>query len=485
MSLKQRTLDGLSWSFIAQIGKQAGQFIITAILARLLSLNDFGLLGMATVFSGFISVFSDMGIGGALIQKQTLNEEHFSSAFWVNVFVGCLLMLIFWLAAPGIANFYRARGLEPILKILSITFLISSFGIVQQAVLMKKMDFRGLMIRDISAVVIGGIAGIAAALNGYGVWSLVLQQIVFTIVNSFALWWFSPWKPKWKFSFQAIRQLFHFSANTTGFQVVNYVARNIDYLLIGKFLGADSLGVYTLAYKLMLVPLQNISWVVHRVMFPAFSKIQGQLEKIRVNYLLLVKAIALMAFPIMVSLFVLAPEFVVLVYGEKWLEVVNLIRILCFCGLLQSISTTAGIIYMSQDRVDTLLRLAVANTAVIAGMIAFGLHYGLNGVAGFYLAGTTLTSHVTLYMVCKLIQLPFSIFYRNLAGLMARAFLLLCVLLLAKSLIQADSILKLIVIGVIGAITHLVLSRDILLAEGWLSLLTAPLRMRPKRASPA
>ncbi|MFA5499529.1 MAG: MOP flippase family protein [Candidatus Omnitrophota bacterium] len=402
MSLKQKTIKGLFWSGASQAGKQVSQFIITAILARLLSPNDFGLLAMATVFINFGMIFSEMGISSALIQKQDTLDRHYYSAFWLNIAVGIVLTLISIAASPLVAGFYKKPELQIILAVISINYFISSFVVIQQTILTKEMDFKSLAIRDIIAIVLSGGIGIYMAFHGFGVWSLVIQSVTFTLFNAILLWALSSWRPKYQFAKSDIKDIFGFSANLTGFNIINYFARNIDQLLIGKFLGAQALGYYSLAYKLMLYPLQNIAWVISKVMFPAFSKIQDSLEKVRRTYLKTVKAIALIAFPVMLGLFAVAPEFVNVVFGNKWSEAIPTIRILCICGLFQSIGTTVGMIYLSMGRAGLQLKLQFLGTILVIVCVLIGMRWGINGVALFYTLQSVIWIIINLHIVSKL-----------------------------------------------------------------------------------
>ncbi|GAG43575.1 unnamed protein product, partial [marine sediment metagenome] len=223
-SLRKKTIKGLTWSSISQAGKQISQFVITAILARLLSPNDFGLLGMAVVFTGFASIFNEIGLTGALIQKQDIEERHYHSVFWLNIAVGIILMLLIRATSPLIAQFYNKPELQPILTLISISFLIASFGVVQKTIFAKEMDFKKLAIVELTAVIFAGLVGIYFAFTGHGVWSLVYQMLTFTSVNMILLWLFSKWRPKFVFSISAIKDIFHFSANLAGFNIINYFA---------------------------------------------------------------------------------------------------------------------------------------------------------------------------------------------------------------------------------------------------------------------
>lgn len=456
MSLKKKTISGLKWSFLSQGGKQASQFVITVILARMLSPDDFGLLGMATVFTGFANLFGELGITSALIQKQDTREEHLSSAFWLNVSAGLFLTLIFIGLSPWIARFYHKPELSLILSVISFNFILSSFTVVQQAILTKEMDFKSLMIRDIAAMILSGILGIFLAYHGAGVWSLVYQLLSFTLFNSIFLWTFSKWRPQFIFSRKAITDIFHFSAHMTGFNVVNYFARNVDYLLIGKFLGTEALGYYTLAYKLMMVPVQNISGVIGKVMFPAFSRIQHDLEKVRINYMKMVKVIPLVTFPMMFGLFALAPEFVRVVYGPKWEDVIILIRILSLCGVIQSVGTTIGNIWLSLGKADLQFKMQVCGTIIVTGAILLGLKWGLQGVAILYLAYSIVWVHYSLFVTCKLINLKFSEFYRVLFPAYGVGLGLLFCLLAFKKILMFSSLANLSILIITGSILYLI-----------------------------
>jgi O-antigen/teichoic acid export membrane protein len=457
MSLKEKTIRGLTWSGIAQISKQLSQFIITAILARMLTPKDFGLIGMATVFTGFITIFANMGISSALIQKQNTKEEHLSSAFWLNIFVGFLLSLLFSVLAPLIARFYNQPQLKDILIVLSLNFFVASFSIVQQSILTKELEFKTLTKRDILAIVLSGIIGITLAANGFGVWSLVLQSLCLTFFNAFLIWNLSTWRPRFYFSFKEIKEIFMFSSHITGFNVVNYFARNMDYLLIGKFLGGEALGLYSLAYKLMLAPLTNISWVISRVMFPAFSKIQNDLPKIRANYLKMVHVISLITFPILLGLFAVAPEFVKVFYGPKWSAAAQLIQILCFCGMIQSVTSIGGSVYLSLGRADLQFKVALISSSLVSLIIFLALPYGVMGVALAYTVFYALWGHVSFLIVCHLLKLAPSKLYSRLGGSLLISALTMLIVLMMKQLLNMTSIQVLLLSIVFGILVYFAL----------------------------
>ncbi len=469
MSLKKKTIHGLGWAFLSQGGKQGINFIITAILARLLTPNDFGLLGMVTVFTNLALIFNELGVSSALIQKQDVDDRHLSSAFWLNIIAGLFLALIFIAISPLIALFYKRPELKPILMVMSFNFILASFTIIQQAILTKDMDFRSLMIRDIIAVIIGGAVGIYLAYKGFGVWSLVYQLLTFTLANSILLWILSKWRPRFIFSPAAIKDIFHFSANVVGFNILNYFARNVDYLLIGRFLGAQSLGYYTLAYKLMMVPLQSITYLVSKVMFPAFSKIQHDLPKVQEVYMKMVKAISLITFPLVFCFFAIAPEFVLNIYGSKWEPATVILQILCVCGLLQSVSSTDGNILLSQGKANIQFRMQLSSAIIVFIAVAIGLKWGIIGVALMYAIQALFWTHFALFVAARTIKLSFGKLYNKILKSYLIGFIIMLGMFILKAVIFVPGLPKLAILisaGLISTVTLLILTKEIKFGKG-------------------
>ncbi len=457
VTLKQQTIKGLAWSGTSQFGKQVCQLIITAVLARLLSPKDFGLLGMATVFIQLPAMFGELGLTGALIQKKDIADAHYASGFWMSIAMGGILTALMLLAAPLIGRFYGRPELVLILRVISATFLIGAFGTVQQAILMRKMQFKSLTIRNLTAVVVSGVVGISAAWMGWGVWSLVLQFVSFQLMDVVLLWLLSDWRPRAAPSVPAMKETLHFSLPLTGFNVTSYFATNVDYLLIGKFLGAGELGLYTLAYKCMLLPIQNISWTIMRVMFPAFAKIQDHPDRVQKHYAQMLKGIALVTFPMMCGLFVLAPEAVEVAFGSQWAGAIGPIRIFCFCGMAQSLGTTAGTIYRSQGRPDMELKLGVINALCTAAVVMGSLRWGINGVALGYTVFSVLWANVLLLSTRVLIGGSWRELYKSIAFPVLLSLALTMELFVIKGLLNVTALGTVVVLSAVFGCSYLAL----------------------------
>ena len=416
-NLRARTLSGLGWSGAAQVARQVFQFFIGVILARLLSPQEFGLIGMIIVFTIFANLFSDLGMGAALIQKIDIEQRHLSSVFWVNIAAGIILTGIVVAAAPLIATFYNEPALRVLTVVIALNFSIGSLNVVQNALLRKNMDFQRLARIEIAASFLAGGLAVSMALLGLGAWSLVAQSLMFTAVSVLMMWQMSAWRPTLSLDIKAIKELLGFSSNLLGFNLFNYWVRNFDNILIGKFIGSSALGIYARAYSLMLLPVSQISGVVSRVMFPALSTIQDDTERVKQIYLRSTRTIALVTFPMMIGLLVVAKPFILSVYGDKWREVIPILQIFCLTGMGQSVGTTVGWIYTSQGRTDIMLKWGIFSGIVYIISFIIGLRWGVIGVAAAYvLSGYILLWYPSWAISGRLINLRFSEMIKNLSG---------------------------------------------------------------------
>ena len=327
-ALINKVVSGVKWSAVSQVGRQATQLFTTIILARLLSPSDFGLVGMALVVTGFINIFKDLGTSAAIIQQKDLSEKLLPSIFWVNVGFGLTATFLLFLLAPLGGILYQEPGVVAVLRVLSPSFLISGMGILHQALLERSLAFDSLAKLEVTSAIAGAVVGIVLALLNFGVWSLVFQVLTSVFASTLLLWMSSPWRPQWVFHWKEVGAVSRFSLNLTGFSIFNYFSRNADYLLIGRFLGAQELGYYTLAYRILLFPIQNISAVIGRVLYPVLSAFQDDNSRFASAYLKVIRSIGLVTFPLMMGVLALARPFVLTFFGAKWEPVILLVMIL-------------------------------------------------------------------------------------------------------------------------------------------------------------
>lgn len=380
-NLKMKATSGVFWNGLSQFSTQVFQFIVIMILARLLTPEDFGIVGLATLFTGLVGVANELGLSAAIIQRKDIDDMHLSTSFWANIIMGLALFTIFFLMSPFIANFFKEDTLRPILVISSIGLIIGSFGIIHKALLEKGLDFKKTTVVDVCAAFISGIVSILLAVNGFGVWSIVFGSIASSIVSVIVLWKMNKWRPSFKFSFAHFRDLFSFGGNVMGSKFVGYIAMRIDYLVVGKLLGTAPLGYYSLARNLTSFPVQKISWTVMRVAFPVFSSLQDNSKALKEGYLKTIKYVSLVTFPMLAGMFIVAPEFVPIFYGEKWSPVIILLQILSIEAAFVSIGTMTNIVQYAKGRSDIQFKWQVYTTITLPIAIMIGVNYGIVGVA--------------------------------------------------------------------------------------------------------
>lgn len=404
---------GISWALFSQLGRQLATLGTTVLLARFLRPEDFGLIGMATVFTGLIGIINDIGVSGALIQRKTIDDIHLSSMFWLNVLVGLALFSVTLLSADVIAGFFADERLSEILRVLGFAFVAGSFSMVQQSILLRRLDFKPLALIETASVLVSGVVAVLAAFLGFGVWSIVVQLLLAPVLTSIALWARSEWRPARVFDTDALKDLVPYGLNMAGVNVVNYLSRNLDYLFVGKFLGASALGYYTLAYRLMMYPLQAVSSAVARVAFPAFAKKSNDFDALGAGFIRMVAGISLFTFPMVLGVFTIAPEFIEVVFGREWQATTSILRILCIAGLVQSVGTTVGSVYQAIGRPQLQLRMAILNSTLTAVALGLAVQYGLEAVALAYSIFAVFWVHFSFFVVSRIIRFSYWSMYRR------------------------------------------------------------------------
>jgi len=330
------------------------QFVTLAVLARLLSPSDFGLMGMVMVVIGFGRLFADMGISNAIIYRQDVTREELSSLYWLNILAGIVIFFIVCGACPFITAFYHEPRLSNLIYLSSLIFLITPFGQQFQILLQKELKFDQLAKIEIISYFANSVSAITLAILGMGVFSLIWGQLAGTSMRVllFFRWGWNHWSPTLHFYKRNLKGYVSFGLYQMGEKAVNYFNSNLDYLLIGSLLGMKALGYYTLAYNLVLRPSQRINSVITRVAFPIFSKVQNDIKRLKRGYLKVLQLLSIVNFPLMVGFAMVAPIAVPIIFGEQWLPSIVLIQILTIVGLLRSIGNPVGSLVLSKGRAD-------------------------------------------------------------------------------------------------------------------------------------
>ena len=365
---------------------------------------------MALVVNSAVDLFRDLGISSAVIQKKGLADTCLSSIFWLNTSLGIGLTGLVWLFSPLVSQFYREPRLGSVLTAIAPVSFVAGLGLVHRSLLERDLRFQALAKAEMVATLAASIISVWVASVGFGVWSLVLQSLTNVTFSVAIAWLTTGWLPSKHFRWSDIRPLAKFSMGLVGFNLCNFCSRNADYLLIGRFLGTRELGLYTIAYRLMLYPLHNISAVMGRIMFPVLAQINEDLPRFRRGYLTAISSIALASFPMMTGLMVTADLLVPVVLGSQWKPVVPLIQILASIGLIQSIGTTVGSIYQAKARTDLLLEWGLLSSSLTVLSFAIGLNWGTVGVASAYALVSVALAVPSIVIPFRLIGLELSEF---------------------------------------------------------------------------
>jgi PST family polysaccharide transporter len=401
MTLKNKVKNSLFWTLTDQVLTQIIFVLFGIFLARTLPPSVFGLVGMVTIFTNFAALFIDMGFGVALVQKKDADDEHFSSVFWFNLALGLLLYILFFFTAPLLSAFFKQPQITILIRVICLSFIINSLTAVQSNLLVRELKFKQKVIFNWIATSLGYSVAFYLAFNGYGVWSIVWMTLLTALVNSILYWFSSNWVPKFVFNLKKIKELSRFGLNVLGDTSVNYWSRNFDNFIIARVLGSTELGLYTRAYSLMLLPLRNVSSVITKVMFPAFSKKQDDIPTIKKYYLLIIKYISLLTFPAMVGLSMVSKEFVLLFFGENWAGMIPVLSLLSLVGTVQSIFSLNGMIYNSLGKANIAFKVSLLVNLVLIIAFFIGVNFGIVGMAWSYLAASVLLFYPIYNTVIK------------------------------------------------------------------------------------
>lgn len=377
MSLKQKAISGLLWSFIENFSQQVITFVFGIILARLLSPVEFGLIGMVTIFLALSQSFIDSGFTQALIRKNNCSQVDFSTAFYFNLTVSILFYIILFFAAGPISRFYNEPDLKVIVQVLGIGLIINSFGLVQRARLIKRIDFKLQTKITVIASIISGIIGITLAYSGYGVWSLVIKSLAGFAFTSFLLWLWNKWKPEFVFSLTSLKEMYSFGYKLLLSGIIDTAYKNVYLLIIGKYFSAAELGFYTRADQFKNLPSSNITNIVQRVSYPVLTEIQNDIPRLKTAYQRIIKSTMLVTFVLMFGMAAIAEPMIISLIGDKWLPSVIYLQLLCFVGMFYPLHAINLNMLNVQGRSDLFLRLEIIKKLMAVPVIIVGITLGI------------------------------------------------------------------------------------------------------------
>ena len=368
----------------AQAANMALRVVSLAILARLLDPNAFGLVGMVAALTGILSLFRDFGLSAASIQRANITDEQSSTLFWINAITGVLLMLIAIACAPLVVRLYHEPRLYWVTVAMGSTFLINSIGIQHSAHLQREMRFTTLSIIDTGSTLISTVIGIATAEAGWGYWALVAMAIASPLIGTIAVWVVTQWIPSLPRRGVGLRSMMRFGGTLTVNGVVLYAASNAEKVLLGRYWGADVIGIYGRAFQLIRIPTDTLTGAVGEVAFSALSRLQEDAKRLRSYFLKGYSLVLALTLPATVACAVLAPDMIAFVLGPKWKEAAPIFRLLTPTIVVFAIANPLSWLVMSLGMVGRLAKMTMTISPIMIGSYFAGLPYGAKGVASAY-----------------------------------------------------------------------------------------------------
>lgn len=380
-NLKRKTLSNLLWRFFERCGAQLVSFVVSIVLARILSPEHYGAIALVTIITTILNVFVDSGLGNALIQSKDAGDVEFSTVFFTNVAFCVLLYLLLFFTAPFIALFYKDEALTPVIRVLGITLIISGLKNIQQAYVAKNLLFKKFFFATLTGTAVAAVVGITIAYKGGGVWALVAQQLVNITIDTIVLWIIVPWKPKPLFSLDALKRLFGYGWKLLVASLLHTIYVDIRQLVIGRVYTPSDLAFYNQGQKFPQFISSNINYSIDSVLFPVLSKEQENVNKVKEMTRRSIKVAAYIMWPLLLGLAAISKNLVTLVLTDKWLPCIPYFIISCFCFGFQPIQSANLNAIKALGRSDIFLKLEIIKKTISTAIVFISMPFGVYAIA--------------------------------------------------------------------------------------------------------
>lgn len=375
--LKNKGLKSSAWNFLNLLANQLRNFIVTLILARLLTPADFGLVSMAMVLNSILDFFVDFGFSSAIIRKEQISETETSTGFWLNIIIGGICSLLVFCCAPLFSWFYEMPQLEIVVRVTSWSFLISSFGTLQTALFQRMLNFRMPFKAKLISSIVSGILGIALAIYGFGVWALIFSNLSGWLLYSILIWSMSSWRPQFVFKPKKVSDMISFGWKMTLSTLINRIFRQMDTLIIGKIYSAASLGLFNRAQSLNNLVIDYSFSSIRSVMLPSLSKLQNDDEALRYSVLKLLNVISFLTFLFAGLMYICADDLILLLYGNQWEGAIEIFQILGLFSISMCLPVVFDTVMTVANRMNMYLWSSILRSSLLIFAIPFGIYYGL------------------------------------------------------------------------------------------------------------
>ncbi|KJR43920.1 Polysaccharide biosynthesis protein [Candidatus Magnetoovum chiemensis] len=433
MSLTRKTASAIKWSMFFTVLEPLSTFVFSILLYHILKPEDFGLYAIVNISLAFIRMSQDIGLMSALIQRKDLDNLSMSTGFW-GMFIFSIFLFIFTCAISRIiANFYNNEQLRLLIIVSSIIIIINALYSIHRIILLRELNIKLIRLFTFLTGIISSVVCLSLAYSGFGVWSLVWSSIISGFITMLLYWWRVQWKPEIEFKWEVFKDLLGFGFNSSGDKIIGFVKKYVDQLIIGKYLGMESLGYYSFGFKSMNRPLNIISNTFIQTLLPAFSLVQNENERIKRGYLKIIHYVSCMILPAMSGISVLAPMIIEFIYGEKWLPAVNTVRIFCIVGVTECFSSIASRLFYAKGLPQKKIKKNTYIFVLYLPLMIFIVKMGLIKIA-LLVAVTSLVIFIIIQIsLNRIINISWYEFFKALSKPVLISFIMIFVVIIMKS----------------------------------------------------
>ena len=451
-TLKKRTVTALFWSFLDKFGQKVIFLISSVFLMRLLDTSDYGIMGSLLIFVAFSSLLIDSGFGRALLNRKEIGALEYSTVFYFNLAISLLLYIAFFFSAPLIAKLFNEPLLIPVSRVLFLSLIFNGFSLIQMIIFIKASDFKTQTKANTAALIISTIIALVMAWQGYGVWSLVAQNVIYAFFRSLFLWLYSTWRPQKLFSLSKLKVFFAFSNKLLASGAIGAIFNNIYPSIIAMFYPMQQVGYYTQAFKYQDTPFVVLSDTFRSVSMLILSEINDQTERLRRVVSKLIKSISFLSFPIALILILLAEPLFVTLFGDKWLPSVPYFQILCLGGAVSPFTFILNELFIAKERADFFLSVEIVKRIILIGLIVAFFKQGITGLAVSWVVYMYITLIISLFLSKKLIAYSIWNFIKDATPYVSLSFLSVMAAHFASSQISNGVLRMFTALAVMGVV---------------------------------
>jgi PST family polysaccharide transporter len=382
--LKNRSIKGGFSTIVGQMFSFLLSIASTIIMARLLLPGDYGLVAMVTAVTGFVAIFNDLGLSAAVIQRPEINQQQVSAVFWINIGISFAIAVIIAILAPLLVHFYTEPRLLNITLVFAASIFISGLSIQHSALMKRQMRFKQLSYVQIGSAAASLLIGLYMAWAGFGYWAIIATTVLNAAFSSIALWIVCDWRPGFFIKADKVNSFLKFGAGMTGFDLVNYFSRNMDNVLIGKFVGSAALGFYSKAYQLLMLPITQLRNPLNAVALPVLSSLNNDPDKYRSFFKRYLFTLAFFCMPLVMYSAIFSDELIGVILGKQWAPAAVIFQLLAIASFIQPVASTQGLVLITTGKSKRYFLIGLVNSIIVVAGFYIGVQWGVKGVAISY-----------------------------------------------------------------------------------------------------